>query len=149
VIGRRVESRNDLTGPEASKVIEALETRGVPAREGPPSAPPPPPPPTGVAAPEEPIGRPVPARSRISPGQLKSVNKALTDELGTAASDLERRQMLSAVTGRPVESPEDLTRAEAFQVGAFLARVATQEASYEMDPESGVFTVHDRDPDPA
>jgi hypothetical protein len=90
--------------------------------------------------PEPPMPGHVP---RISAGPLKAVHTALTKELGTAATDQERHKMLAAVTGRPIESSKDLTRAEGYDVLSFLARVGSGQASYEMDPESGVFTVHD------
>lgn len=95
--------------------------------------------------PEQPVEEPpVPGQvPRITASPLKAVNAALTRELGTAATPEERHSMLSAITGRTITTSKDLTRAEGYSVLSFLARVASGNARYDMDPETGHIDVHD------
>jgi hypothetical protein len=89
----------------------------------------------------EPEAPPDEAPGPIRPGLLKAVHASLTGELGSIITREERLGLLSAIVGHELSSSKELTQPEGRVVLQYLARVASGQATYDLDPDSGAFTV--------
>jgi hypothetical protein len=93
--------------------------------------------------PEPSAPEPTSGMQPITPGPLKAIHTLLSGQLGSAATVEEKREMLSAIVGRVVESSKSLTRSEGYRVLDYLNRFENGAASWEMDPETGGITIQD------